>query len=903
MGRSRSLCRQGTRYLSSASIRGLSMLLAASTLAACAAEAGEGAEPGASPPADAPFADDRRERRTSADLIEPTISPEIEITAPVVGPGFGHHVYGVASDGAQRLVLWRVFQGSGNDMLRGTRVAQDGTVLDPFGIDVVEGGGYPVGVTFDGSNYLIATGVFAGSGVEVRAGRVSPGGVALDPGGILVATAAGNALVQAASNGAGSLVAWSDGSGEIRRARVASDGAVLDPGGVATATSPSADFGLTSHGAGFLVTWLDPAGVLRGARVSANGDLLDPGGFVIEAPVSPEDAVWGFSIRAGSDGAHTWVTWLSNGNSIKARRVAIDGTLPDAAPIVVYTAASQEIIRPERVASLGTNVAVMWTRETGPVVDASPLVLTRISPAGVVLDPSGIPFTADGSGVYLAPDSAGAFVAWGDDRREPFGYVDTFIAGARLGADGALVDAQPTAITSRGSGQLWPRAAFDGQSYFMAWADLRVEGGVVQRDVYGARVTPDGEVLDTQGVAIATGQGLHGNPQVVSGGAGSFVLWREMLNDYPSYPEAIRGARVSQDGVVLDATPLEIPVPYGWPSLTFYAGADPGGALVIGGDEADGLAAVRVGNDGSVSSPVTLAPAPFYGDLAISFDGSGYFLLWEEFYDEYTTNTLGIHLDVDGTPLDAAWIPIFQGHGIDASAFGGGQHLVLWEERAELPSGSFRVSLRAARITAAGEVLDPQGILVDEHVGCYADGNEVYEAVTYEGSAFLLTWTMPTAACTAGSAERRLAYLDAAGVLGPVFTPEEGLGTDALASGGGTTLFAYPRYVAEAPYQNARVFARIVQQPAPPPPCPGGEGCEPEEPQEPEPPEEPQEPQEPQEPEPCTGACGDPADPTEEPPPPGSCSVTSSPATSSSLAALALAGLAAALRRRRRPQA
>jgi len=304
--------------------------------------------------------------------------------------------------------------------------------------------------------------------------------------------------------------------------------------------------------------------------------------------------------------------------------------------------------------------------------------------------------------------------------------------------------------------------------------------------------------------------------------------------------------------------------------------------------EAGGLVAARVGNDGAVSSPVTLASPPFYGHLALSFDGSGYLLLREELDEDVPLNTLGMRLAIDGTPLDPAWIPIFPEHGFEASASGGGQHLLLWKESEELAPNEWQVSVRAARVTPAGEVLDPQGIVVDEHVGCHDDIKQVTEAVTYAGSAFLLTWTMPTAACTEGSSARRVASLDAAGVLGPVSTIEEDLGAEALASNGSGALFAYTRYVQEAPYQNDRLRARIVQMPAPPA-CPGGEGCEPEPPEEPE------------EPEPCTGACGDPDAPTGDPPPFGGCSVASAPATPAPLAALALLGLAAAMSRRRKP--
>src|SRR5262249_53006429 len=162
--------------------------------------------------------------------------------------------------GTSYFVVWTDGR-RGNAQVRGARVATDGTILDPTGIQITDPAeiGFQATVASDGNGFLVAWGSIASNVYTIHAARISSRGQVLDPGGLLL----GSGSTPAAAFGSGEyFVTWSaPGPGadpsDIYGARVSSGGSVLDPGGfpVASATNyqwqPS-----VAYGAGeFLVAW------------------------------------------------------------------------------------------------------------------------------------------------------------------------------------------------------------------------------------------------------------------------------------------------------------------------------------------------------------------------------------------------------------------------------------------------------------------------------------------------------------------------------------------------------------------------------------------------------------------------------------------------------------------------
>src|SRR5262249_53870728 len=112
-------------------------------------------------------------------VLDPLISPELGMDQPVFGPASGEQwAADVAFDGTNYLVVWDDLRGS-SEYISGTRVAPNGTALDPYGVMIMPSYGGPAPrVAWGGGVYLVAASY---GGVEIWGARVAPGGTPLDP--------------------------------------------------------------------------------------------------------------------------------------------------------------------------------------------------------------------------------------------------------------------------------------------------------------------------------------------------------------------------------------------------------------------------------------------------------------------------------------------------------------------------------------------------------------------------------------------------------------------------------------------------------------------------------------------------------------------------------------------------
>ncbi len=761
---------------------------------------------------------------------EPVLSPEIPMDAPILVPAEGAQSDPVvAFDGTQYLVVW-ADERSGKG-IRATRVTPSGAVLDPYGIPIAAGSWPSVAVGSAG--FLV---VYE-SGGDVHGARVGPDGSVLDPDGFVICGAPKHQTYPAvASDGDGFLVVWDDGrdkiSGEqfdVYHARVAPDGTVLDPGGVLTALGTGPALWPTGHrpdvaydGAGYLVVWGDQR--IYGMRVSTQGAPLDASPIPIGPPPLGEGGQRFPSIAF--DGARYFVVWSESVTEyydyrIAAARVTPAGDVLDPTGILLAVEPDIDVaLRNPKVAYDGTSAVVVWRRQELDLHSAA-LYQMRVSPAGVKLDPSGVLLADTAQNVLVGGESHAiarggdsALVVWEENHAGDVATANGHIAGVRLAPSGAVLDPSPFPISMAANGQYEPAAAFDGASFLVVWTDDRnYETGQGFTDIYGARVSPTGEVLDSQALPIATGSGFQFKPRAVFDGANTLVAWWHL--DYvdfhgdPIYQAYV--ARVSPGGVVLDPTPIALPL-ISWGDAPL-ALASNGTSTLVAADGYDGVIAVLVGQDGAVGPPLFLMsqPGQWYGlNPAAASDGAGYVVTWIG-PTSPAGEVYGARISPEGVSLDPEGFLVSPPPTVTRSSsvdFDGSNSIVVWANEAAGIEGVY-----GARIGPGGQVLDPQPI---------SFGPGAVPSIACDGQSTEVAWLERDSMGTGW--DIRGAALSPDGTVFstfPIAAEPESWGAPALAAGAGAALVAYSRFHEGSPFASHRVQVKLVA----PAPCARAADC------------------------------------------------------------------------------
>jgi hypothetical protein len=124
-------------------------------------------------------------------------------------------------------------------------------------------------------------------------------------------------------------------------------------------------------------------------------------------------------------------------------------------------------------------------------------------------------------------------VVWQDGDTIPGGEADIF--AARIDKEGKPLDGKGLAVCKAKGFQIYPSVAFDGTNFLVVWSDFR---NGTDWDVYAARVSPDGKVLDPDGFAVAAVPGNQAYAVAASDGKGpALVAWSD-VRPQPEKPQA-----------------------------------------------------------------------------------------------------------------------------------------------------------------------------------------------------------------------------------------------------------------------------------------------------------------------------------------------------------------------------
>lgn len=622
----------------------------------------------------------------------------------------------VAFDGTNWLVVWEAGCHS-EYSIYGARVNPDGTVLDDTGfvISAADERQFKPAVGFDGTNYLVAWTDTRNSSTDddIYGARVTPSGQVLDTDGIAIRVAdEDQGEVDVAGNGTNCLVVWqhedpNEFQADVRGARVSPAGTVLDPGGfdISADTFWQKEPSLVSDGSDWFVVWADGRVVglydFRGARVNASGTVLDPDGILI----SP-DTVSQVAPAIGFDGTNYFVAWEDNrgefpyNGDVVGTRVSTTGTVLDPDGIVVSHQYNDE--HDPAVGGGGGNFLVAWTDNRDPESD---IYGTRVTGAGQVEDPDGLglsfagdyrdgPAVAYGEGQWLA--------AWGDYRSDRWGDL----YGARVTTWDTVRDESGFAISTALGHQLFPAAAWGTSSWLVVWSDGRASPS--EFDIYCSRVSASGQVLDPAGIQLCAATNYQYFPDVAFDGTNWLVVWEDLREGYDDVD--IWGARVTQDGTVLDPGGVNItndPTDKGGPALCF----DGTNYLLAWNDEMGGsydrVYAIRLSPDmTALDTAINVSGSSRQAYPDIAHDGTNWLVAWQDRRSNQF-NVKAARVGPDGAVLDSTPIAVSTAdgeQGVPDVTFDGFNWLVVWDHY--LPYQQQQSDIWGARVTPDGQVLD-----------------------------------------------------------------------------------------------------------------------------------------------------------------------------------------------------
>jgi hypothetical protein len=401
---------------------------------------------------------ERENNPYESELLAVRVSPAGQILDPTpisffVGPGsLENHTWSASTDGINWVVVWTGWEtGFSGRAINGTRIAPDGTVLDPAGKhlrEITQGFIWGADIAFAGDEYLLTWREDV-SQYNIRGQLLTP---ALDKIGSVftISTAGQYDETRVASDGNNFFVVWAGNS-------------VFSPG--------------------------------RGARVSHRGQVLDPSPLEIANSATSMDVIW--------DGGN-WLTAYSKGLSfaeydIYASHISSDGTILDPNGFVVKGGSADQT-QPAIAPSVDGHGQVVW-REMLNQNSVSEPALSDIETANIKLDYS----VANHLIVDLsAPrQSVPRMVSNGN------GYLAVFqseisgnsqVLAQRLDAAGNPIDTEPILVATDYARN--PSVAWNGSEYLIVWQS---PGTALNKQIYARRMLAEGALLDPTAISVMPG--------------------------------------------------------------------------------------------------------------------------------------------------------------------------------------------------------------------------------------------------------------------------------------------------------------------------------------------------------------------------------------------------------------
>jgi hypothetical protein len=253
------------------------------------------------------------------------------------------------------------------------------------------------------------------------------------------------------------------------------------------------------------------------------------------------------------------------------------------------------------------------------------------------------------------------------------------VLGARVAPDGTLLDTGT--VSAAPDDQVGPRLAFDGENYLATWLDRRTK----PEQVYYSRVARDGTPLDPDGRRLLPqdSAAIQLSPVPASNGSGFLVAWLASSAGY-----VVSAARLRDDGEPLDSTAIRF-TPDSVFQWSLALGTDGDNYLVVWSGEipdndSSALCCSRLSGAGVIldSVPITITRSlADVADLAVAYLDGTYLVTWTDWRAD--GDIYACRIRQDGTVLDSGGFAVCAESGVQhqpAVAAGNDRFVVCWSE-------------------------------------------------------------------------------------------------------------------------------------------------------------------------------------------------------------------------------
>lgn len=302
-----------------------------------------------------------------------------------------------------------------------------------------------------------------------------------------------------------------------------------------------------------------------------------------------------------------------------------------------------------RSAALALALALLAAPRDGAFARGSGTPPPVLGPAFPVSDPA------------FVPGSAGnADAAWSGSAYLVVYERHGDIYGTRILGDGTLLDPNGLAISTARYDQLYPKVAWNGETWLVQWSDARGKGDL--DDLYAARVTPEGAVLDPDGIRIAGGEGLGGHDLVWTGSE-HIVTWNLGCEVYTE--------RLDEDGAPLDAQPTLVSGPgsCAWSPSIAWSGSE---AMILWTKNGDDIQGARFSEAGVVlDAPPIVISSEAHEQVSprIAWTGDRFYTVWQDFRSSgipgFGAEIYGTYIEPTGEVVSPHGIAVSEGAGLD----------------------------------------------------------------------------------------------------------------------------------------------------------------------------------------------------------------------------------------------